>query len=132
MNHLSQIADKLSQYDLDAMLIVSEPGERYAVGFQGEGYVLVTREGSQYSTDGRYIEAAQKQVTGGGGGPHLPGAEPPGAGQGFPGGPRPEAGWALRAPLSAWPSTRSAGELPQGMRADPGPGAAGRPAGLQR
>ena len=64
MNHLSQIADKLSQYDLDAMLIVSEPGERYAVGFQGEGYVLVTREGSQYSTDGRYIEAAQKQVTG--------------------------------------------------------------------
>ena len=64
MNHLSQIADKLSQYDLDAMLIVSEPGERYAVGFQGEGYVLVTREGSWYSTDGRYIEAAQKQVTG--------------------------------------------------------------------
>ena len=64
MNHLSQIADKLSQYDLDAMLIVSEPGERYAVGFQGEGYVLVTREGSQYSTDGRYIEAAQMQVTG--------------------------------------------------------------------
>ena len=64
MNHLSQIADKLSQYDLDAMLIVSEPGERYAVGFQGEGYVLVTQEGSQYSTDGRYIEAAQKQVTG--------------------------------------------------------------------
>lgn len=63
MNHLSQIADKLSQYDLDAMLIVSEPGERYAVGFQGEGYVLVTRDGSQYSTDGRYIEAAQKQVT---------------------------------------------------------------------
>lgn len=64
MNHLSQIADKLSQYDLDAMLIVSEPGERYAVGFQGEGYALVTREGSQYFTDGRYIEAAQKQVTG--------------------------------------------------------------------
>lgn len=64
MNHLSQIADKLSQYDLDAMLIVSEPGERYAVGFQGEGYVLVTQKGSQYSTDGRYIEAAQKQVTG--------------------------------------------------------------------
>ena len=46
MNHLSQIADKLSQYDLDAMLIVSEPGERYAVGFQGEGYVLVTRRGA--------------------------------------------------------------------------------------
>ena len=37
MNHLSQIADKLSQYDLDAMLIVSEPGERYARGLPGGG-----------------------------------------------------------------------------------------------
>ena len=64
MNHLKQIAAKLAEYDLDAMLIVSEPGERYAVGFQGEGYVLVTKTGTHYSTDGRYIEAAQKQVTG--------------------------------------------------------------------
>lgn len=40
------------------------PGERYAVGFEGEGWVLVSREGAHYSTDGRYIEAARKQVTG--------------------------------------------------------------------
>lgn len=64
MDHLIQIAGKLEEYGLDAMLIVSEPGERYAVGFLGEGYVLVTRDGAQYSTDGRYIEAAQKQITG--------------------------------------------------------------------
>ena len=64
MDHLTQIAGKLDEHGLDAMLIVSEPGERYAVGFLGEGYVLVTRGGAQYSTDGRYIEAAQKQVTG--------------------------------------------------------------------
>ena len=64
MEHLQQITGKLEAYDLDAMLIVSEPGERYAVGFQGEGVVLVTRDGAQYSTDGRYIEAARKQVTG--------------------------------------------------------------------
>ena len=63
MDHLTQIAGKLDEHGLDAMLIVSEPGERYAVGFLGEGYVLVTRGGAQYSTDGRYIEAAQKQVT---------------------------------------------------------------------
>ncbi|MGI5963407.1 MAG: aminopeptidase P family protein [Lawsonibacter sp.] len=64
MNHLSKIAAKLPEYGLDAMLITSEAGERYAIGFHGEGLVLVTREGTHYSTDGRYIEAAQEQVTG--------------------------------------------------------------------
>lgn len=64
MNHLKQIAAKLPEYGLDAMLITSQPGERYAVGFHGEGLVLVTREGAHYSTDGRYIEAAQSAVTG--------------------------------------------------------------------
>lgn len=64
MNHLAQIAAKLPEYDLDAMLITSEPGELYALGFHGEGLVLVTREGTHYSTDGRYIEAAQQQVQG--------------------------------------------------------------------
>ena len=62
MNHLRQIASKLGENGLDAMLIVSEPGEYYAVGFRGEGYVLVSETGTQYSTDGRYIEAAQRQV----------------------------------------------------------------------
>lgn len=62
MNHIAHIGAKLEEYDLDAMLIVSEPGERYAVGFQGEGYVLVHRRGAHYSTDGRYIEAAFKAV----------------------------------------------------------------------
>ena len=64
MNHLNQIAEKLPEYGLDAMLIVSEPGERYAVGFHGQGLVLVTRKGTHYTTDGRYIEAAQAQITG--------------------------------------------------------------------
>ena len=63
MNHLSQIAAKLPEFELDAMLITSEPGERYALGFHGEGLVLVTKHGTHYSTDGRYIEAAQGQIT---------------------------------------------------------------------
>ena len=46
------------------MLITSEPGERYALGFHGEGLVLVTKNAVHYSTDGRYIEAAQAQITG--------------------------------------------------------------------
>ena len=66
VNHLNNIAAKLPDYGLDAMLIVSEPGERYAVGFHGEGYVLAARDGAQYSTDGRYIEAARRQVAGAG------------------------------------------------------------------
>ena len=62
MNHLKQIAEKLPEYGLDAMLITSEAGERYAIGFHGEGLLLITREETHYTTDGRYIEAAQEQV----------------------------------------------------------------------
>ena len=64
MNHLSQIAAKLEEYGLDAMLVTSEPGEYYAVGFHGEGVVVVTRGACRYFTDSRYIESAQNRVTG--------------------------------------------------------------------
>ena len=64
MNHLKEIAEKLPDYGLDAMLITSEAGERYALGFHGEGLLLVTREGCHYTTDGRYIEAATEQIKG--------------------------------------------------------------------
>ena len=45
MNHLKQIAARLPEYGLDAMLLNSEPGEYYAVGFHGEGNVVVTAQG---------------------------------------------------------------------------------------
>ena len=64
MTHFEKIAENLKDRGLDAMLITSESGERYALGFHGEGLLLVTRDGARYSTDGRYIEAAQEQVTG--------------------------------------------------------------------
>ena len=64
MNHLKQIAAKLDEYKLDAMLITSDPGEYYAIGFHGEGMVIVTRSESRYFTDSRYIEAAGSLVTG--------------------------------------------------------------------
>ena len=63
MNHLNKIAAKLPEYGLDAMLITSEPGEFYAIGFHGEGVTLVTKEGNYYFTDSRYIEACENQVT---------------------------------------------------------------------
>ena len=64
MNHLKQIAAKLDEYKLDAMLITSDPGEYYAIGVPGEGMVIVTRSESRYFTDSRYIEAAGNLVTG--------------------------------------------------------------------
>ncbi len=64
MNHIEKIAAHLPEYGLDAMLITSESGERYALGFHGEGLLLVAKDGAQYSTDGRYIEAAREQVEG--------------------------------------------------------------------
>ena len=51
MNHVAKIASKLPEYGLDAMLITSESGERYALGFHGEGLLLITREGAHYTTD---------------------------------------------------------------------------------
>ncbi|MBQ3135787.1 MAG: aminopeptidase P family protein [Oscillospiraceae bacterium] len=62
MNHIEAIAAALPEYGLDAMLLVSTPGERYAVGFEGEGTVLVTRAGCHYFTDSRYIEAARNTI----------------------------------------------------------------------
>ncbi len=64
MNHLKQIAAKLDECGLDAMLLSSAPGEFYAVGFHGEGFVIVTRGECRYFTDARYIESAGQQVTG--------------------------------------------------------------------
>lgn len=64
MNHIANIAKKLPEYGLDAMLITSPSGERYALGFHGEGLLLVTRDGARYTTDGRYIEAAREQIVG--------------------------------------------------------------------
>ena len=64
MDHIAKITAQLPEHGLDAMLVTSAPGERYAVGFEGEGWVLVSRDGARYSTDGRYIEAAWQQVTG--------------------------------------------------------------------
>lgn len=64
MNHIKEIAAKLPEYGLDAMLITSAPGERYALGFHGEGLALISEEDCWYFTDSRYIEAANKEIAG--------------------------------------------------------------------
>ena len=64
MNHIQNIAKTLPEYGLDAMLITSEPGEFYAVGFHGEGVAVVTPDKTWYYTDSRYIEAANALISG--------------------------------------------------------------------
>lgn len=64
VNHLKQIADKLDEYGLDAMLVSSEPGEYYAIGMHGEGFTIVAKNECRYFTDSRYIETAEKNVSG--------------------------------------------------------------------
>ena len=59
MNHIKQIAAKLPEFGLDAMLVTSGAGERYAMGFHGEGLAVITPEDCWYFTDSRYIEAAK-------------------------------------------------------------------------
>ena len=58
MNHVEKIAAQLAPRGLDAMLVTSAAGERYAVGFHGEGVALITGTDCWYFTDSRYIEAA--------------------------------------------------------------------------
>ncbi len=64
MNHLKQIAAKLPDYNIDAMLVSSAPSEFYAVGVHGEGYAIVTPGEARYITDSRYIEVANETVKG--------------------------------------------------------------------
>ncbi len=64
MQHFNQIKSKLSEYELDAMLITSPSGEHYAIGMEGEGVCIVTPDEVHYTTDGRYIEAVTAAVSG--------------------------------------------------------------------
>ena len=64
MTHFEKIAAGLKDRGLDAMLITSEPGEFYAMGFHGEGVALITPGKTWYYTDSRYIESAQQLITG--------------------------------------------------------------------
>ena len=66
MSRFDKIAAKLKDYDIDAMLVTSEPNRLYATGFHSTaGAAVITDGGSYFFTDSRYIEAASKHITGG-------------------------------------------------------------------
>jgi Xaa-Pro aminopeptidase len=65
MNHFAEIAARLAEEELDAVLLTGEYNRFYASGFHstgGDGVAVVTRNGNYYFTDSRYIEAAETQV----------------------------------------------------------------------
>ena len=67
MNHFAKIAEKLSAYELDGMLLTCEANRFYASGFHSsgtDGVAIVTRNRSYYFTDSRYTEAAARYVQG--------------------------------------------------------------------
>ena len=64
MTHFEKIAAQLKARGLDAMLVTSEPGEFYAMGFHGEGMAFITPDKTWYYTDTRYIEAARQLISG--------------------------------------------------------------------
>lgn len=63
MSRFSKISEKLGQYDLDAIMITSVPNRLYATEFpSSDGMAVVTKNGSYFFADSRYIEAARKKV----------------------------------------------------------------------
>ncbi|MCI2059124.1 MAG: aminopeptidase P family protein [Oscillibacter sp.] len=65
MNHFAQIAAKLEENGLDAMLLTEEANRLYASGFRSygtDGAALITKNKTYYLTDFRYIEAVHKHV----------------------------------------------------------------------
>jgi len=66
MSRFDKIAAKLKEYEVDAMLVLSESGRLYATGFHSTaGAALITEKESFFFTDSRYIEAAARTITGG-------------------------------------------------------------------
>lgn len=63
MSRFDKIAALLEGRQLDAILITSAPNRLYATGFPSSaGAAVVTRAGSYFITDSRYIEAAGKKI----------------------------------------------------------------------
>lgn len=61
--NLQSLMNLLPQ-NTDSALIITQPNRRYFTSFDSsDGFLLVTRKGSIFYTDSRYIEAAQKQIS---------------------------------------------------------------------
>lgn len=63
MDNIRRITEALT--DVDAILLISPTNRRYATGFPStEGTVLVTKKSAHFFVDSRYVEAAEKAISG--------------------------------------------------------------------
>ena len=77
MSRFDKIAARLDAFGLDAMLVTSGPNRLYAAGFPSSaGLAVITKDGSWFFTDSRYIEAAGRPSPGRRSG-RAPGRTPP-------------------------------------------------------
>lgn len=67
MNHLKEIAERLADYGIDAMMFTHQPNRFYAAGVDAtdtDALCVVTRTRCFYITDSRYFEMAEREVKG--------------------------------------------------------------------
>lgn len=65
MNHVEKIRSRFRDFEIDAFIITAPENRRYTSGFHStEGVVLITKDSAYLFVDSRYIEAAEKEVTG--------------------------------------------------------------------
>ena len=65
MNQIKKYISVLEKTGLDALLLTSQTNRYYAATYDvAEGVAVITRTGSWYITDSRYLEAAQKHLDG--------------------------------------------------------------------
>ncbi|MDL2273378.1 Xaa-Pro peptidase family protein [Oscillospiraceae bacterium OttesenSCG-928-G22] len=65
MNHVKKLQSLLETSKYDALLLLSPANRFYATGFHSTaGAVVITPESAHFFTDSRYIEKAEREVTG--------------------------------------------------------------------
>ncbi len=65
MTNTEKIRKALAEKGMDAILLISPKNRYYATGFpSSDGAAVITAEGAYFFTDSRYIEAAEKAITG--------------------------------------------------------------------
>ncbi|KGP72933.1 M24 family metallopeptidase [Pontibacillus yanchengensis] len=65
MEKLSKVRKRLTEEDLDGVLVTNDKNRRYMTGFTGTaGVLLITQESALFITDFRYVEQAQKEAQG--------------------------------------------------------------------
>ncbi|GAB4155803.1 MAG: Xaa-Pro dipeptidase [Planctomycetota bacterium] len=63
-DRLERLLPHFAEAGIDALYVTSEHNIHYLVGFGEESFLLVTRTGTMLFTDFRYVEEAEKLVTG--------------------------------------------------------------------